>query len=622
MTARTPLECVERARIAFPFWSRHTVGARTRSLQTLRRIIAVRRDEIVATLCRETGKPPLDALAGDVMVTLEQMLYYEKHAARLLRRRPVKKPPFLYTGARFSEDYEPYGVALVYAPANYPFQLAMIPAITALYAGNAVVLKCSEGTPETARLIASIFAQSPLPEGLVHVAADPMPAAAEYLDAHPDMVFFTGSCANGRTVARRAGELVIPTVLELGGKDAAVVFADCHLARALEGIIFGAFSNSGRVCVGIRRLLVEESIYSEFLHGLGQRAAALRSGAGPESDLGAPVRPNTRWIAYAQQALSAGAKLVYPDAVEKMTGGPVILADVPSSSPLLQDETFGPVLCVAPFRDEADALAQANASPFALSASIWSRDLPRARRLAAALTAGSCAINDVIRNIANPYASFGGNHQSGYGRYHGPQGLYAFSRIKSVMTTNGARTREIHWFPFHPKTFARLDALLGMRHAGDRWAKTLRRLFQLVLFCGALSCSTVHAAEGPAHLKITVTAPPNSHGPLAYLIFTSKDGFPDKKAKAVRSGFFPASESSRDTTFDIGPLPPGRYAVSVYQDVNNNHRLDHGMFGIPKEPVGASNNPKPSFGPPHFDQCTFQMTQSGQTIPITLIGIK
>ncbi len=122
------------------------------------------------------------------------------------------------------------------------------------------------------------------------------------------------------------------------------------------------------------------------------------------------------------------------------------------------------------------------------------------------------------------------------------------------------------------------------------------------------------------HLRIRVTTPPNSNGAVAYLIFASPTGFPNTKAKAIRSAFVPEFASA--LTIDAGELAPGRYAVSVYQDVNGNHKLDSGLFGIPKEPVGASNNPKPHFGPPRFDECAFQMGESDQTISITLVQIK
>lgn len=566
----------------------------------------------------------MDALAADVMVTLEQIRYYEKHAPRLLASRKIGKPFFLYSGAQFYEHREPHGVALVYAPSNYPFQLAVVPAITALVAGNAVLLKCSEKTPGITALIAALFERAPFPPGLVQVVEDQPDSAGDYIDAHPDIVFFTGGTENGRTVALRAAELLIPSVLELGGKDAAIVFADCALDRTIEGIVYGAFSNAGQVCVGIKRLYVEQSIFARFLSALTERVKQLRIGSTANCDFG-NLNSNaarSRLIEQVRSALSEGATLVFPPSPSLSADQPIIVTNVAPDARLLVEETFGPVLCVAPFATEQEAITLANSSAFALSASIWTRDLIRARRVAALMSAGTCSINDVIRNIGNPYASFGGNRSSGYGRYHGPHGLYAFSRSKSVMVMSGRNKREIHWFPFTQHTFSRLNALIGLRHLPGQWRDALRRLFlPLLLSATVLPGAFAEDAVQP-HLKITVTIPADSHGSLRYLIFNSPAGFPDKKAKAVRSGTAEPPPSSSKFTFDVGPLQPGRYAVTVYQDINGNGKLDAGLFGIPKEPVGASNNPKPHYGPPHFDESAIQIDHSNLSISISLVKPK
>ncbi len=612
---------MQRARAAQTAWAQMPMAARTRILHRLRREIAARRDQIVETLCHETGKPPLDALAGDVMVTLEQMRFYEKHAARLLKRRSVGKPAMLYTGAWFYEQYEPYGVALIFAPANYPFQLAVVPVISALFAGNAAILKCSEKTPQIAALVASLCADT-LPADLVQVTDDAPQSAAALIDAAPDIVFFTGSSQNGRAVATRAAGLLIPTVLELGGKDAAVVFADCDLARTVEGISYGAFSNAGQVCVGTKRVYVEQPIYAKFIDELTARVGRLRVGSSSDADLGILPAEAARsnLASQIQDALDRGATLHSPPG-ESLTGKiPVVLSDVSPHAGLIANETFGPVVCVAPFRSESEAIALANSTPFALSASVWTRDIARGRRIASAMTAGSCAVNDVIRNIANPHASFGGNGHSGYGRYHGPQGLYAFSRIKSVMVTRSRSTHAIHWFPFSRETFTRLNALLALRHRPSEWRSALRRLFLPLLLCVLASPQLLAQSSEEAHLRITVVNAGDTKGAIAFLVFASPDGFPNDKSKALRSGFEPAAGSGQETTFDAGPLNPGRYAVSVYQDVNGNHKLDMNFFGIPREPVGASNNPRPGFGPPRFNQCAFQFDHTDETISISLVN--
>jgi 4,4'-diapolycopenoate synthase len=478
MNGMTPEERVKRARIAQVLWAKEAITARRDVLRKLRCSIAEHREQIVNRICEDTGKPPLDALTGDVLVTLELMRYYESHAARILRRRRVGKPALLYIGTRFYEQFEPHGVVLIYGPSNYPFQLTVVPMVTALFAGNAVILKCSEKTPRVARSIEELCRQAGIPEDLVQVVDDAPEVAGALIDAGPDLIFFTGSTENGRSVARRAAEHLIPALLELGGKDAALVFADCPLERTLEGVTYGAFSNAGQVCLGIKRLFVEQSVYGLFVSRLAARVLELRIGTDPDSDLGQLQDPagRARLVAQVEDALHRGARLHVPQRASLSWNTPMVLSDVAPDARLLVEETFGPVLCVAPFATEADAIALANSSAFALGASIWTHDRSRARRVAAALTAGSCAVNDVIRNIANPQAPFGGNRASGYGRYHGEQGLYAFSRIKCVMVSSGWLPREINWFPSARRTFEWLDALVGIRHnAKGLWSAVRRR---------------------------------------------------------------------------------------------------------------------------------------------------
>jgi len=578
------------------------------------------REAIVDAVVTDTGNPPLDALSGDVLVTLEQMLYYEHHAAKILAPRKVGASMLFYHGARFEEQFEPHGAALIYGASNYPFQLAMIPAITALYAGNAVVLKASERTPAVARKIEELFS-GVLPPDLAQVASDEPEAAGAYIGADPDIVFFTGSSANGRAVAAQAAARLIPTVLELGGKDAALIFADCNLERTVEGVVYGAFSHAGQVCVAIKRAYVEQSIYDEFLRRLLERVATLRVGHGHDFDLGTlhSESARQRLDIQVEDALARGAHLDTGHAAGACGDAPMVLSHVPDDARLLIEETFGPVLCVAPFFTEAEAIQRSNASEFALSASVWTGDMRRGQRVAAALRAGSCAVNDVIRNIANPHAAFGGNGASGYGRYHGPDGLRAFSRVKTVMAVGSSRGRPIHWFPFTRATYEKLGALIDLRHGARGAFFAVRRLFLsagvAALAATALTAQT--AQEG--RLLLSVQLPPNAHGELAYLVFNSPDGFPQDKAKAMRSGFVTPAETGSTVRIDAGNLPPGQYAVTVYQDENGNRNLDAGFLGIPKEPVGASNNPKGRMGPSRFSDCVFSMGPANQTVSIRLV---
>lgn len=619
MTAATSDQILVRARAAQPAWAALTVSRRCAILGNLRREIALQCESIADIIARETSKPLLDALSGDVLVTLEHLRYYESHAGRILRPHRIGKPSFLFRGARFEASFEPHGVALIFGPSNYPFQLSVIPLITALAAGNAVVLKCSEHTPIMATLIARLCANANLPVNLVHVLHDGPEQSAALIDGRPNFIFFTGSSGNGQQVAERAAKYLIPTVLELGGKDASLVFADCHLDRAVEGITYGAFSNAGRVCVAVKRVYVEASIYDEFLARLKHRISMLRVNTDPDADLcPLPEVAQSDVRAQVEDALSCGATLHWPQDRAMAAHQPTLLTDVPAEARILSEESFGPVLCVASFRDETEAIALANASPFALSSSIWTHNQARARRVAAQVFAGSCSVNDVIRNIANPHAAFGGNRLSGYGRYHGPEGLRSFSRMKTIMVASDRRTREINWFPFDSRTRRQLASLIRFRHGAAGLLGRLGRMLLSLLISAILPLTIAAQPKTTTHLTIDVHLTQQAHGELAYLVFASPSGFPGDRDKAIRHGFFPIPSNARQLRIDTD-LAPGIYAVTVYEDLNSNHKLDHNFIGIPREPVGVSNNPPGRFGPPHFSECSFHLGDTAQTITITLV---
>ncbi len=529
-----------RARAAQPAWAASGVSRRCAILSRLRRAIAERCESIAELIAGETSKPLLDALSGDVLVSLEMMRYYEAEGASILRGSRVAKPAFFFRGARFETHFEPHGVALVFGPSNYPFQLSMIPLLTALVAGNAVVLKCSERTPETAALIAKLCAEAELPSDLVQVLHDNPDESTALIDARPDIIFFTGSSRHGQMVAERAARHLIPAILELGGKDAALIFADCHLARAVEGITFGAFSNGGRVCVAVKRAYVESPIYDEFVARLKHRIANLHVGTGPDADL-CPLSGTAASILRDQieDAVAHGASLHCPGDRGEIGSTPALLTGVPAHVRILAEETFGPVLCVAPFRNEAEALALANESAFALSGSVWTRNHARARRVAAGISAGSCAVNDIIRVIANPYAAFGGNRLSGYGRYHGPEGLRAFSRIRTIMLAGDRRAREINWFPFTSRTRKQLAMLLRFRHGPTGVVARMNRLLLPLLLGLVTTIATPAQPKEQTHLIINVRLASGAHGELAYLVFDSPSGFPGDREKAIRRGFLP-----------------------------------------------------------------------------------
>lgn len=611
------IQTIDAGRSAGRAWAQQGSMARRRALSRLLEVLVGRQDDLVSAITQDTGKPALDSLSGDVLVTLEQMRYYQRHAHKILAPRRVKSNWLFFRGAKFIETFEPHGVVLIYGAANYPLQLSMVPAVTALYAGNAVVVKMSEQSPMLANLLREIILQASLPANLVQIVCDDPSTAGDYIDARPDFLCFTGSSANGARVAERAARLLIPTLLELGGKDAAIVFGDCNLERTIEGVVYGTLLNSGQVCVGIKRLYVERTIYPEFLDRLQRRISELsvNTTSDASNDL-APISSKAllqRLQVQIADALERGAHVV--TASRDLSGAtPIVLTGVPRDALLLQEESFGPVLCVSPFADEAEAIHSANDSKFALGGSVWTSDPQRASRVASKMYAANISVNDVIRNIANPAASFGGNLSSGYGRYHGRSGLMTFSRIKTVMHTSSRSTRERNWFPFSTKEYRLLRTLIRLRF------QSLAGFLKILGIILILSTGISVRAQDRGHLYVHVNVPNAAKGELAYLIFSDARGFPKDTKLAIRHGFLPRGTPLNN--IDLGELPKGRYAVSLYVDENSNRKLDSGWLGIPKEPVGVSRNPHPRMGPPRFDESAFEMGDSDVTIEINMVKPK
>ena len=480
-----PAERLQWARAAQANWAAMAFRERVAHLKRFRHALLDETEQILETVRQELGKPDMDTLGGDVTITLEQMLYYERRAESMLRPRSLPgRWPFLH-GTRTREIYEPHGVVLVIAPWNYPVQLSLVPAITALYAGNAVLCKCSEHASATSAVLQKIATKAGLPADLLQFSWGPGEEASALLDAGPDFVFFTGSSGNGRKVAEQAGRMLIPTAMELGGKDAAVVFASCPFERTVNGLVYGAFSNSGQVCVSAKRIYVEDTLFERFCTAFAARARTLRMG----EDIG-PLRVLPMKERLGEQVEDARTKGALGLAAEDECSagpfgdgetGPILLQGVPTAASLLQAESFGPVTCVAAFKDEAEAITLANSSVFGLGASVWTSDAAQAERFAKAVRAGSCVVNDVIRHVSHPGAAFGGVGASGYGRYHGREGLRTFSRIKTVMVVAGNAPTQINWFPFSRKTGEQLRALLRFRHGGGSLGKRVVEMIRALL---------------------------------------------------------------------------------------------------------------------------------------------
>jgi len=465
------------ARSASRQWSAIPVRERGQILAGLRSIIFNRLDELVDGICAITGKVRTEALLGEIYPVISLLDYYLHHAPRVLASQARQTSPMLYPGSSATVHRQAYGVVAVLSPWNYPFQLAMTPILTALFAGNAVIVKPSELALPAGGLILSLFQGLNLPERLVQVVYGDGNAGEQLIAAGPDLVCFTGSLETGKKVMAQAARHPVPVLLELGGKDAMLVFADAHLERAAKAAVYGAFCNSGQACVSVERCYVEQSVYLDFVAAVCAETAKLKIGA--DGDLG--VMTDLRQLAIVEahyhDALRKGAKASGALVRNGNALSPVVLWEAHHDMEVMREETFGPLLPVMPFHDENHAVNLANDCRYGLNASVWTKDLNKGRQVGHRLRVGNFAVNDTIKNIGHPGLPFGGVGGSGFGRLRGPEGLLSLTYPVSELAYSGQRGFEPNWFPYRPARYGQLKGYLDFVFGAGACHERVRRNF-------------------------------------------------------------------------------------------------------------------------------------------------
>jgi len=457
-------EMIAQAKTAQQTWGRLAFAERAKSLSVLRDLIRARAPEIADTITLGMGKPLVEALSFDVAMVVEDLSGYIDHGAEYLADEPVAIAAHFGAHKRALIRYVPRGVVCVIAPWNYPFELAMTPAITALAAGNAVIVKPTSAVPLLGELIERLFNDAFKDHpGLAQVVHGPG-ALGSVVATSPgvDFVAFTGSTAVGRKLQAALGPLLRPSLMELGGCDPLIICDDANLERAANATVFGRFSNNGQVCAAVKRVYVHKRVAKEYLAKVLAHVRALNVGPGktPSSDVGplANDRADQLLRELLQDALDKGAKLEIgglPKSGGDWYWPPTVLTKVNSTMRLMQEEAFGPILPIQVVKDDDEAIELANASEYGLDAYVFSADLDRANAIANRLKAGSVDINEVVVNYTMPALPFGGVKQSGINRYHGKIGLRLFTDYKGMVIDDGTADTEPYWFPY---TQAKLDA--------------------------------------------------------------------------------------------------------------------------------------------------------------------
>jgi acyl-CoA reductase-like NAD-dependent aldehyde dehydrogenase len=447
-----------RARQAQPGILAWGLNKRLEFISRLKAIIVARQAHILDRIQAETGKSRTDALTAEIFGTLDHLDYLEKNARKVLADRKVPTP-FALMGKQSKIYFESLGTTLIISPWNYPFYQAIVPITLSFVTGNATIYKPSSATPLRS-LVEELLAEAGFDPAWVQVVYGPGNELGDRLiDQRPDKIFFIGSQRAGRRIMARAAEHLIPVELEMGGKDPMIVFEDANLERPAAGAVWGAFTNTDQSCTSVEKLYIQESIYENFKAILVRETLKLTRGTDNDggSDIG-PMTTRARVKVIAGQIADArqkGATLLTGKEWDGVSADiPPLLVEKSTPEMLLNgEETFGPVLPIFAFADEAEAIRLANSDEFGLSANVWSADARRADRVARAIVTGNVSINNVMLTEGNHALPFGGAKKSGIGRYKGEFGFYCFANIKSILVDKNSAKKEANWFPYTPRKF-------------------------------------------------------------------------------------------------------------------------------------------------------------------------
>jgi aminomuconate-semialdehyde/2-hydroxymuconate-6-semialdehyde dehydrogenase len=433
------LEAVSAAELAFPTWSQTPVETRVAYLRKIAQKIYEKREPLSLAESIDSGKPIGVSKTVDIPRSQANFEFFADAMTQ-------------FHGETFQTDakalnyvtYMPLGVVACISPWNLPLYLFTWKIAPALVAGNTVVAKPSELTPMTAFLLSEIAIEVGLPKGVLNILHGRGPEVGAPLVNHPRIkaVSFTGSTATGRSIAQSTAASFKKLSLEMGGKNANIIFADCDFSRAVETTVRSSFSNQGQICLCGSRIFVEKSIYEKFKTALVEKTLKLKQGdpLSPETEQGAVVSKGhqDKVLSYIEHARQEQAKILCggKKAVTSgdLTGGfyiqPTLLEGLSYQSRVNQEEIFGPVATLTPFESEEELLKMVNSTKYGLSASVWTQDLKKAHRTAQKIESGIVWVNTwMLRDLRTP---FGGVKESGVGREGGKHALEFMSEVKNI----------------------------------------------------------------------------------------------------------------------------------------------------------------------------------------------
>ena len=438
-------EAYARARRAQAAWARTSIDDRAAMLLRLHDLVLARQDEIIDLIVIESGKARKNAFDEPIHIALTARYYARTAHDHLDTQRKLGLVPGL---TRVEVNRVPKGVVGIISPWNYPFTMALCDGLPALLAGNTVVAKPDAQTMLSALLGAQLIAEAGFPEGVWNVVAGEGRIIGTPMIERSDHIAFTGSTATGKLIAAQCADRLIGASLELGGKNPILILRDANVEKAAEGAVRACFSNAGQLCVSSERMFVADQVYDRFVERFVARTEAMTLGASMEwgVDMGTLISQSQLDTvqAHVDDAVAKGARVLAGGRARPDLGPfffePTILEGVTPDMTCFGNETFGPVISLYRFHDEADAVARANAGEYGLNASIYTQDGDRGRAIAREIKCGTVNINEAFgATFGSIDAPMGGMRQSGMGRRQGSEGIHRYTESQSVGTQRGVR---------------------------------------------------------------------------------------------------------------------------------------------------------------------------------------
>lgn len=500
------INAIKKSKAAAKFWALSPIKERIKCMKNVQRYLLANYDTIAKGISDDNGKLLIDSFVAEVLPAIMAISYYTKYVKKWLKPKKLKGNNILTFNKKAYEIYRPYGVIGIISPWNYPFSIPFSEVVMALLAGNGVILKVATETQYVGSLLYKAFEAAKLPDGLfAYVNASGPDTLDGFLEGGVDKIFFTGSVEVGLKIQKEAAKKLIPTVLELGGNDAAIVLKDCDIDKAVWGIIWAGYTNSGQSCGGVQRVLVEKDIYNNFCESLKEKVCSLRPPKFPynetigDSDIGFMTSKTQKETVLNQvlECLEKGATLyaisALPAELEKEIFNEqevkdylirvkssnseakaflkkllksdsnfipaIVLTEIDETMPVFCEEIFGPVIGVMPFDNIEQAIELANNSMMGLTSSIWTQNIKEGKKLAKQIDVGVVMINDHLMSHGLAHTPWGGVKYSGLGRTHGEDGFYEMLTKKVVISDSLTFAKKQLWW--HPYSKIIWDGLVG-----------------------------------------------------------------------------------------------------------------------------------------------------------------